>query len=59
MVASRRPQRRVRVVGCCLPIPVGMGLVSVAGLTLLGRRLRQARRTYQGETWILDSPEGV
>jgi acyl-CoA synthetase (AMP-forming)/AMP-acid ligase II len=30
MTASRqpRPQRRVRVFGCCLPIPLGIGLLS-------------------------------
>jgi hypothetical protein len=38
MVVERRPQRRVRVFGCCLPIPLGMGLLSMGGLALLVRR---------------------
>lgn len=33
------PQRRIRVFGCCLPIPLGIGLVFAAGLGFL-------RRTY-------------
>jgi hypothetical protein len=38
MVVERRPQRRVRVFGCCLPIPLGMGLLAMGGLALLVRR---------------------
>jgi hypothetical protein len=39
MAASRppRPRRRVRVFGCCLPIPLGIGLVAAAGLAFLRR----------------------
>jgi len=38
MVVERRPRPRVRVFGCCLPIPLGMGLLSMGGLALLVRR---------------------
>jgi hypothetical protein len=45
MVSRRpRPERRVRVFGCCLPIPLAMGLLSAAGLTLLHRKAHQARQ---------------
>jgi len=40
MVVERRPGPRVRVFGCCLPIPLGMGLLSMGGLALLVRRTR-------------------
>jgi hypothetical protein len=32
MVVERRPGPRVRVFGCCLPIPLGMGLLAMVGL---------------------------
>ena len=38
MVVERRPRPRVRVFGCCLPIPLGLGLLSMGGLALLVRR---------------------
>ena len=38
LVVERRPRRRVRVFGCCLPIPLGLGLLSMGGLALLVRR---------------------
>ena len=38
MVVERRPRPRVRVFGCCLPIPLGMGRLSMGGLALLVRR---------------------
>ena len=46
MVVERRPRPRVRVFGCCLPIPLGMGLLSMGGLALLVRRTKRnpARR---------------
>ena len=48
MVVERRPRPRVRVFGCCLPIPLGMGLLSMGGLTLLVRRTKRkpARRVW-------------
>jgi hypothetical protein len=30
LVIERRPRRRVRVFGCCQPIPLGLGLLSWA-----------------------------
>jgi hypothetical protein len=42
MVAERRPERRVRVFGCCLPIPLGLGLLSVGGLAYLVKRTGRA-----------------
>jgi choline-glycine betaine transporter len=46
MVVKQRPRRRVRVFGCCLPILLGMGLLSMGGLALLVRRTKRnpARR---------------
>jgi hypothetical protein len=46
MVVEQRPRRRVRVFGCCLPIPLGMGLLSMGGLALLVRSMKRnpARR---------------
>ena len=41
MVVERRPRPRVRVFGCCLPIPLGMGLLSMGGLALLVRRTKR------------------
>jgi hypothetical protein len=38
MVVERRPRPRVRVFGCCLAIPLGIGLLSMGGLALLVRR---------------------
>ena len=37
-VVYRRPQRRVRVFGCCLPIPLGGLLLTAGGLALAARR---------------------
>ncbi len=47
MAANRRsrPQRRVRVFGCCLPIPLVMGLLTAAGLALLRRSVDRHRKT--------------
>lgn len=45
MVVEQRPRRRVRVFGCCLPIPLGMGLLSMGGLALL---VRSATRNPAG-----------
>src|SRR5215204_4139538 len=39
----RRPQRRVRVFGCCLPIPLGGLLLTGGGLALAVRRARAGR----------------
>ncbi len=33
----QRPQRRVRVVGCCLPFPIGALAIAAAGLRFLRR----------------------
>jgi hypothetical protein len=44
MVVERRPRPRVRVFGCCLPIPLGMGLLSMGGLALLIRMKRNPAR---------------
>jgi hypothetical protein len=35
----------VRVFGCCLPIPLGLGLLSISGLAAL---LKRARREPAG-----------
>jgi hypothetical protein len=47
MAASRRPRPkpRMRVFGCCLPIPLGMGPLTAAGLVLLCRSVDRHRKT--------------
>jgi len=32
MVVERQPERRVRMLGCCLPIPLGLGVLAMRGL---------------------------
>jgi hypothetical protein len=42
MMAERQPGRRVRVLGCCLPIPPALGLLSLGSLALRIKRTRRA-----------------
>jgi hypothetical protein len=43
METARPPRRRVRVFGCCLPIPVALVLTSGAGVVAAVRHLTSRR----------------